>query len=121
MAHTPAIQSAFRQSAGCAQALPTAHGVQVPPQSTSVSLPLRSSSAQSGEVRQLPRAQMPLLQSEALTQAVPTGQPGHVPPPQSTRISSPSWRPSAQEMAAQTRELGEHKRLELQSPSTLQP
>ena len=64
---------------------------------------------------------MPLLQSEALTQAVPTGQPGHIPPPQSTRISSPSWRPSAHEMAVHTCELGEHSRLGLQSPSTVHP
>jgi hypothetical protein len=86
---------AWKQSRWAMQALPTAQGGQVPPQSTSVSDPLRMLS------RQAPWTQYPFrqsLDSQSVRemQRLPVG---HDPqePPQSTSVSSPFLTPSTQE------------------------
>ena len=65
-----------------------------PPQSTSVSLPLRMPSEQ---LMQLAAKQSPLAQSSLVVQAEDSGQtaptPRHAAPPQSTPVSSPSMMP----------------------------
>jgi hypothetical protein len=69
-------------------------GEQVPPQSTSVSTPFLTESAQLG-ARQVPSVpHTPLRQSALETQPSPVPQPGQAPPPQSTSVSVPFRAPS---------------------------
>jgi hypothetical protein len=92
------------QSAAPLQALPTAHLEQVPPQSTSLSLPFFTPSEHVGAAHRLFR-QRPLTQSESPTHALPTGQRGHALPPQSTPDSFPFFTVSVQVGTAHAPEL----------------
>ena len=79
------------QSLPVAQATPTAQPVQVPPQSTAVSLPFLRPSEQPF-VAHLPLAPHAAeAQSRSSTQAMPTLQPPQSAPPQSSAVSSASW------------------------------
>jgi hypothetical protein len=64
-----------------------------PPQSTSVSVPLRTPSAQVGVWQTFPE-QTPPAQSDATAQPAPSVHVGHIPPPQSTSVSGPFSTPS---------------------------
>ena len=66
---------------------------QVPPQSTSLSVPLRAPSEHVGKAQSL-LTQMPLEQSVALTQGVPDVHPSGQLPPQSMPVSAPFRTPS---------------------------
>jgi hypothetical protein len=78
-----------RQSAGALQAVPTAQGRQLPPQSTPVSSPFFLPSLQLG-VAQRPIAQSSVWQSASRAQGLPKQ--ARQLPPQSTPVSSPSIR-----------------------------
>lgn len=94
--HRLAVHTLERQSVLTTQALSTAHLPQVaPPQSTSVSVPLRTPSVQVAPA-QTPTLQTRALQSPATWQFFPGGQTGHVPPPQSASVSSAFFTPSKQ-------------------------
>jgi hypothetical protein len=67
----------------------------VPPQSRSVSMPLRSPSAHVLSV-QIVAVQNPLLQSVGVLQVEPFSQAGHLVPPQSSPVSVPLWVESPQ-------------------------
>src|SRR5688572_1686101 len=100
--HRPPTQAPLAQSPSAAQRSPGAQRAQLPapPQSTSVSTPLRASSSQ--ETHSLP-LHSPLEQSAATRQPEPSGQgpqPGPV-PPQSTPVSLPFCWLSSQEKATQ--------------------
>src|SRR5690606_40831470 len=97
MVHTPASQSpSDRHTLKSGQ---RSHPVSSPPQSTSVSLPLRTPSSQVG-AWQTPSEHTPVAQSEPAAQTPPTAQPPQG-PPQSTSVSPPFTRPSVQEGAMQ--------------------
>jgi hypothetical protein len=67
--------------------LPSAHALHVlPPQSTSLSLPLWMTSLQAGAWHTA-AVQTPLVQSLAVRQALPFAQGEHTPPPQSISVS----------------------------------
>jgi hypothetical protein len=89
------------QSLFVEQALPAAHGPQAtPPQSASVSAPLRTPSVQLG-ARQMPPAHTPLVQSALPTHCEPAAH-GLQPPPQSTSVSAPFFTESEQLDALQS-------------------
>jgi hypothetical protein len=88
------------QSAFTVQALPTPQALQLPPQSTSVSVPFFTPSLhETGEHK--PPAHAPLVQSVTLPQRRPLAHFGHVLPPQSTSLSAPFLIPSLQLGCAQ--------------------
>ncbi len=76
-------------------------GQGAPPQSTSVSPPLRTPSAQVG-AWQRPPVQTPLSQSVPPPQPSPAGQPAQAGPPQSTPVSVPSRTPLVHDTGWQT-------------------
>src|SRR5579883_1760790 len=79
---------------------PVAHGLQEPPQSTSVSLPSLIPSLQVlGRAAQAPATQAPPAQSPFTRHALPAAQPMQTGPPQSTSVSLPSLIPSLQEVS----------------------
>jgi hypothetical protein len=106
-AQTPARQLPVAQSASTSQVLPSAHGGQAsPPQSTSVSIPSFTQSAQLGDpgvtgshvarvAAQRPLVHVPLAQSAPSLQALPSAHGGQASPPQSTSVSVPFLTPSA--------------------------
>src|SRR5688572_33277677 len=63
----------------------------------------------------------PLVQSVSTPQALPSAQPGHCSPPQSSALSPPFCTPSLQEILAQVPALGAQNRPAPQSASTPQP
>jgi hypothetical protein len=88
---------ALAQSVPALQSVPRPQAGHEPPQSTSVSLPLRAPSVQVGGW-QSPPVQMPLAQSPAAPHAWPLAQRTQfgAGPPQSTAVSAPLCTPSAQ-------------------------
>jgi hypothetical protein len=98
--HSPALQTRPRQSSRVLQALPSEQGEQAPPQSMSVSLPLRTWSEHDA-VRQKEPTQDEDAQSVATVQAAPVEHGAQV-PPQSMSDSVPFTFPSEQEGAWQT-------------------
>jgi hypothetical protein len=98
--HSPALQTWPRQSSGVEQAFPSGQGEHAPPQSTSVSLPLRTWSEHDA-ARQMDPTQDKLVQSVAVAQAAPVEH-GAQAPPQSMSDSAPFIFPSEQEGAWQT-------------------
>jgi hypothetical protein len=72
----------------------TGQGMQLPPQSTPVSLPFMMPSKQLGAAQAFP-TQFPDRQSAATAHISPFPQAGH-PPPQSTSVSVPSFTLSVQ-------------------------
>jgi hypothetical protein len=89
------LHTALVQSVPPVQSLPSPHLPHVPPQSMSLSLPLRAPSVQPGVTQTLP-VQTPLWQSVAPAQAPPDGHFGHAVPPQSTSVSPPFFTASEQ-------------------------
>jgi hypothetical protein len=90
----PPEQTPLVQSAGTAQAFPSLHGVQLPPQSTSVSVPFLTVSVQLGAEQVIVAGS-----HTPLTQSAPMAQPrvsahGEQLPPQSTSVSEPFATPS---------------------------
>lgn len=85
-AHLPPVQKPPVQSAGAAQSFPFAHLVQLPPQSTSDSVPFLKPSVHV-EVAQRPPVQAAPVQSLWVLQSMPSSHLGQVPPPQSTSVS----------------------------------
>jgi hypothetical protein len=77
------------------------HFGQVPPQSTSLSVPLSAVSVQVG-AWQIFALHTALAQSLFATQARPVLQSGQAPPPQSTAVSAPSFFPSEHAAIVQT-------------------
>lgn len=75
--------------------LQATHGAHSPPQSTSVSAPLRTASTHEGGSHRSSR-QIRLSQSEACWQIAPAPQPAQSPPPQSMSVSSRFVKPSSQ-------------------------
>ncbi|WP_248354746.1 hypothetical protein [Anaeromyxobacter oryzae] len=101
-AQTLPLQAPLAQSPLEAQVLAVPQrGQVVPPQSTSVSVPFLTASAQLGDWHE-PDAQTPLEQSRPRTQALPSAHAGQAPPPQSTPVSAPSRIPSTQVGVVQT-------------------
>jgi hypothetical protein len=99
--HFPEAQMPEVQSAGTAQTFPLPHLLgQLPPQSTSVSLPFLAASVHVA-VAQRPPVQAPLMQSVYVVHRNPFAQSGHVPPPQSTSVSKPFFTSSLQDVAMQ--------------------
>lgn len=101
--HTPPAQLPEPQSLETPQAtpiahLPTAPLTQMPPQSTPVSVP---DSTLSLQVRQRLPSQRLEEQSVPAEHASPVPHAPHVPPPQSTSVSAPFFKPSLHEGAAQ--------------------
>ena len=94
-AQTLPLQEPLEQSPPTLQVLPAAQGGQGPPQSTSVSEPFFTMSAQLGGW-QVPAEQTPFWQSVPARQDFPSGQDGQAPPPQSTAVSLPFFTPSMQ-------------------------
>ncbi|HVU03085.1 MAG TPA: hypothetical protein VHE30_15095 [Polyangiaceae bacterium] len=88
LAHTP-----LSQFPPMTHALPSGHGSQLPPQSTSVSSPFFAPSAQVAPA-QTPSWQELLSQSEPRTHVFPLLQVAQSEPPQSTAVSFPSCLPS---------------------------
>ena len=91
---TPAEQFPLWQSVPTLHILPFAHAGHPgppPPQSTSVSVPLRTPSLQVGAWQVwLAGLHTRLVQSDPKRQCLPTAHGGQVPPPQSTSVSIPS-------------------------------
>jgi hypothetical protein len=87
VAHVPLEQYPLLQSLLPAQAFCRAQGLQLPPQSTSLSVPLCKPSSQLAAAHTL-LLQMPLTQSLALRQTKPLAQLAQL-PPQSTSLSEP--------------------------------
>jgi hypothetical protein len=87
-AQTPPVQTPEAQSAATAQARPSLQAPQVPPQSTSVSVPFFTVSAQAA-ARHLPPLQAPVVQSAATEQPLPSTHFVAHEPPQSTSPSEP--------------------------------
>jgi hypothetical protein len=103
--HVPAVQAPVAQSLPAAQRLPDGHGLHVPPQSISVSLPFFTESAHPA-VWQTPAVHTELRQSLANRHAAPPLHAPHAPPPQSMSVSLPFLTKSVQlaaRRAAQTR------------------
>jgi hypothetical protein len=94
-AQTPAGQAFDWQSIDPEQALPFAHGAQLPPQSTSVSMPFLTLSVHVGSL-QTPAEHEPDAQSAftAHRRPYPHGVSMQPVPPQSTSDSSPFRKPS---------------------------
>jgi hypothetical protein len=82
------------QSEFAEQERPLAQSLQEPPQSTSVSFPLRIPSVQLG-ARQVPLRQLPLAQSLFTVHVRFTAHGEQDPPPQSTSDSEPFFRASS--------------------------
>jgi hypothetical protein len=82
------VQTDVEQSDATRQLLPGVQPAQVPPQSTSVSLPFWTRSLQPGWV-QTPDEQNVVTQSAPVRHVCPSAQTAHVPPPQSTSVSAP--------------------------------
>src|SRR4051812_2405592 len=106
-AQPPGAQTPLWQSTAAAQALPLPQSGQRPPQSTSLSLALRTPSLQlaawqheSRPAPQPPVPQTPLWQSPGSLQPRAVGQLAQL-PPQSTSLSSPFFTPSVQLAALQ--------------------
>jgi hypothetical protein len=110
--HTP-----FRQSLAALQLLPVPQAAQSPPQSSSASLPLATSSLQLGTAQRPSLPHTWLRQSASALQVLPSAQPGHAPPPQSVCSSVPLRAPSLQEGGLQRPLALRHDRPVLQSPS----
>jgi hypothetical protein len=99
VAHFPLVQMPETQSAGAAQIFPLAHLVaQLPPQSTSDSLPFLAASVHVAAA-QRPPVHAPPVQSVWTVQSNPFAQSAHVPPPQSTSVSKPFFTASLQDVA----------------------
>jgi hypothetical protein len=96
--HFPEVQIPELQSAGATQIFPLAHLAQLPPQSTSVSVPFLAASVHVA-VAQRPPVHAPLRQSVYVLQSIPFAQSAHVPPPQSTSVSKPFFTTSLQLVA----------------------
>jgi hypothetical protein len=96
--------------------LPGAQPPQVPPQSTSVSVPLRTPSVHDGPTQTFPVQLAPATQSLVAWHPTPMAQGGHVPPPQSVPVSAPFATPSEQLGAAHLKSV--HTPL-VQSPPNL--
>src|SRR6187402_909911 len=79
-------QARLAQSLACWQPARSGHGLQTPPQSTSVSFWLRVSSEQDA-ARQTFWAQTPLAQSASVPQSCSSAQGGQSAPPQSVAVS----------------------------------
>jgi hypothetical protein len=94
-AQTLPRQAPLEQSRLMVQVFPAEQGGQGPPQSTSVSVPFLTRSAQLGGW-QVPEEQTPLTQSVPPWQVLPSGHGAQIPPPQSTAVSLPFFTPSAQ-------------------------
>src|SRR5439155_7797199 len=77
------VQLPLWQSTARAQLLPSTHLGQLPPQSTSLSLPFFTPSLQVGAA-QCARQHTPLWQSSSTAQLAPVAQAAQTPPPQST-------------------------------------
>src|SRR5690242_16485788 len=87
--HTPPAHVPLAQSAATEHILPEAQRGQVPPQSTSVSLPSRAWSKQVLPVGvHWPAMHLPYMQSPSARQPSPKRQVAPQPPPQSTSVSS---------------------------------
>ena len=97
----PCLHRLVLQSAPIVQLNPRLQGLQVPPQSTSVSAPFFTVSVQLAAVQSLAE-QTPLVQSEAAVHTLVSGHLEQVPPPQSTSVSAPFFTVSVQEGAEQT-------------------
>ncbi len=96
-AQRPAEQLVLEQSALTPQVLPLAHlAAQLPPQSTSLSLPFLMPSLQVGSAVQIPAMQLVLVQSPPTEQVLPLAQSATQLPPQSTSVSVPFFTPSVQ-------------------------
>src|SRR5437868_2140234 len=94
--HLPWTQAKVAQSAPRRQVCPAPHATQSePPQSTSVSLPLRSPSMHEMQVM-LCESHTELAQSTVRTHLRPLPHGMQVGPPQSTSVSSPLCTPSEQ-------------------------
>jgi hypothetical protein len=94
-AHTPLEHLLLLQSLSSRQRRSLSHALrQLPPQSTSLSLPLRWPSSQLAATHSA-FTQISLLQSEVLAQRLPFEQAGHV-PPQSMSVSEPFFALSLQ-------------------------
>jgi hypothetical protein len=93
----PPRQAPLWQSDAWPQVLPFAQRApQLPPQSTSLSVPFFTPSVQLGTATHTPVGeQIPLVQSPGTPHALPSPQRGHE-PPQSTSLSSPFLVPSSQ-------------------------
>jgi hypothetical protein len=92
----PGAQSPSAQSVSTSQDAPAAHVAHTgPPQSTSVSVPFCTPSAQSGAA-QNPALHRWLEQSASETQTRPGGQSVQAAPPQSMSVSAPFLMPSRQ-------------------------
>jgi hypothetical protein len=94
LAQRPALQSKDWQSAAALQARPAAQGVQLPPQSLSLSSPFNRPSLQVGAA-QAPAAQDRERQSLPWLQFFPVPH-GLQVPPQSMSVSAPFFLPSLQ-------------------------
>ncbi len=97
----PCLHRLVPQSVLIAQLKPRPQGLQVPPQSRSVSAPFFTVSVQVGAAQILPE-QTALVQSVAVVQALLSAHLPQLPPPQSTSVSAPFFVASEQEGAAQT-------------------
>jgi hypothetical protein len=113
--HVPAVQAPLAQSLPAAQRLPGGHGLHVPPQSTSVSVPFFTESAHPG-VWQTPAVHTELRQSLGNRHAAPPVHTPHAPPPQSMSVSLPFLTKSVQLAAWQTAA----QTSDTQSPAALQ-
>jgi hypothetical protein len=116
--HTPPLHTWLEQSLGALQPAPSPQRIQEgagPPQSTSVSLPFSTPSAQFGTLQkpalqtplghsvplvqvgwQMPPEHPPIAQSVPRKHASPVAHPGQLPPPQSRAVSLPFLTPSVQ-------------------------
>jgi hypothetical protein len=95
--HLPSMHTALAQSSAPAQIRPSAHGEQLPPQSTSVSLPLSTPSAHVGRSQKpVPTLHTAVVQSPPKLQFLPGAHFGHSGPPQSMSVSAPFFIESVQ-------------------------
>jgi hypothetical protein len=78
--HTEASHEPLLQSASCVQCSLSGHLSQLPPQSTSVSLPLVKPSLQVGAASHTPASHRPLSQSVGAVQLAPSAHTGQSPP-----------------------------------------
>ena len=108
-------QTLLLQSEGAAQVMLASHEAQEPPQSTSVSVPLRMVSAHVGALHEdgVPE-HAPLWQSLGPTQEAPVAQGEHE-EPQSTSVSVPSVRPLEQDTSTPP-SVGRHVPLAVGAP-----
>src|SRR6185436_50606 len=87
-AHAPELHTPVSQSVASSHDFPDGHGVQVPPQSTSLSSPFFVTSVQVGTWQTF-WAHTPLLQSGPVPHTAPSKHPGHDCLPQSVSVSDP--------------------------------